>query len=439
MAITAEHLGDIHQRSTPITLPSRTGGIAVIGLGYVGLPTAIGLASAGHTISAIDVSDSRLANIRGGKVDLAEHERASLGRLIAEREIVLSKNASHIETCSAVIICVPTPVDEHLVPDLSMLQAACASVVEHARLGQTIILTSTCHVGATRDLLVRPLQDKGLAAGRDIYVAFAPERIDPGNAAHDQAIVPRVVGGASSACTAKAGLLLEDIASRVHPVSSLEAAELTKLHENTFRAVNCALANELATAATAMGVDPLEVIEAAATKPFGYMPFYPGAGVGGHCIPCDPHYLLWGLRSQHVRAPLIEEAMGAIAVRPDQVVNRGVRMLAEAGRQTSNSSVLVVGVAYKPGVEDVRESPALRIISELRREGISVSYHDPFVRAIDVDHDLALLSVPDPDPDHYDLVIVCTMHPGCDRNLLQRHPLVLDATYRTGVDHAQTP
>jgi nucleotide sugar dehydrogenase len=436
--MAAELLAEIPRGFPALRSLSTTTEVAVVGLGYVGLPTAIALASAGHAVTAIDVSQARLGRIKQGRVDLPARERECLNGFIGDRQISLSADPGTIETCAAVIICVPTPVDEHLVPDLAMLEAACSSVVENARAGQTIILTSTCHVGATRELLVRPLQVKGLTVGRDIFVAFAPERIDPGNAAHDQAVVPRVVGGASPACTAEAASLLQGIAPAVHTMSSLEAAELTKLHENTFRAVNCALANELASAATALGVDPLEVIEAASTKPFGYMPFFPGPGVGGHCIPCDPHYLLWGLKSQHVRAPLIEEAMGAIASRPDQVVERATRMLGEGDRPVSRSSALIVGVTYKPGVEDVRESPALRVIAGLRDEGVTVSYHDPLVPSLDIDDDLALLSVNEPDPKDYDLVIVCTLQPQLDKSFLELSPVVLDATYRADIQHSTT-
>jgi nucleotide sugar dehydrogenase len=438
MSTIEQRLVEMGSRSPLLRGPSRTGDIAVVGLGYVGLPTAIGLATGGHAVCGIDLSKARLGHIRDGKVDLSVHDRKTLSAHLGERQITLSSDPRVMASCSAIIICVPTPVDDHLVPDLSILEAACSSVVQNARAGQTIILTSTCHVGATRDLLVRPLQMKGLTAGRDVFVAFAPERIDPGNADHDQAVVPRVVGGASAACSAEAASLLRSIAPAVHAVSSLEAAELTKLHENTFRAVNCALANELAGAATAHGVDPLEVLEAAATKPFGYMPFYPGPGVGGHCISSDPHYLIWGLKAKHVRAPLMEEAMGAIAARPDLVVERATQLLGQGQRPVSKSRALIVGVTYKPGVRDVRESPALRVIAGLRDAGVTVSYHDPLVEALDIDADLALLSVGAPKPDDYDLVVVCTVQSGLDRSFLERSPVVLDATYKADIQHSVT-
>lgn len=259
----------------------------------------------------------------------------------------------------------PTPVDRHLVPDLGALSAACASVVEHAVPGQLLMLTSTTYVGTTRDLLVEPLTARGFVVGEDIFVAFSPERIDPGNARHTQDTTPRVVGGTGRETTDRAAAVLARTAPSVHVLPSPEAAEMTKLWENTFRAVNIALANEFAENCRTLGIDPIPVIEAAATKPYGFMPFYPGPGVGGHCIPCDPHYLLWQLRAERTASPVIEAAMTAIAGRPGMVVRRVRELLGERGLATVGARVLVVGIAYKPGVADLRESPALEIIEEL--------------------------------------------------------------------------
>jgi nucleotide sugar dehydrogenase len=240
------------------------------------------------------------------------------------------------------MVCVPTPIDEHLLPDMTLLANACATVVEHAVPGQTLVLTSTTYVGCTHDLLVKPLAERGLIAGTDIFIAFSPERIDPGNVQHAQEDVPRVVGGATKQCTERASALLAEYADHLHRVSSAEAAEMTKLYENTFRAVNIALANEFADISGDLSLDILEVIDAAATKPYGFMPFYPGPGVGGHCIPCDPHYLLWQLRKSRRSAPVIESAMSAVALRPGRVLARAREVLAERGLPMFGAKVLIV-------------------------------------------------------------------------------------------------
>ncbi|MBO0841439.1 MAG: nucleotide sugar dehydrogenase, partial [Sciscionella sp.] len=338
-----------------------------------------------------------------------------------------------------VIVCVPTPVDEHLAPDLGPLRAACASVVRHAVAGQTIVLTSTTYAGCTRDLLVQPLRERGLHVGRDVFVAFSPERINPGVVDHVPESTPRVVGGITPTCTARATAVLASTAAEVHSVSSPEAAELTKLLENTFRAVNIALANEFAVAAGALSVDIVEVIKAAATKPYGFMPFYPGAGVGGHCIPCDPHYLLWQLRGRRQASPLVEAAMTAIATRPRAVVDRAREVLADAGRPLRGSRVLVVGVAYKPGVADLRESPALEILDELARRGATIGYTDPMIDTVRTSAGV-LTSERNPRPGDWDLVIVHTVHPGHDHDWLLDCPVVLDTTYRLEhIAHRQVP
>lgn len=408
-----------------LTSAARAGGletthepVAVLGLGYVGLPTALALVDAGTAVTGIDTSPARLAAIRAGDVDLLPHELRRLQASVGLPTFALTEDPAAVAGARTVLICVPTPVDGERRPDLGPLRAACATVVEHARPGQTIVLTSTTYVGTTRDMLVEPLQARGLRPGRDVCVAFSPERVDPGNAAHEQETVPRVLGAVSPACAEAASTVLGRIATRLHRVSSPEAAELTKLQENTFRAVNIALANELDDACERFGLDPIEVTEAAATKPYGYMPFYPGPGVGGHCIPCDPHYLLAG----GIDAPLIERAMRSIAERPAHVADRAAHLL---GGSVRGRRVLVLGAAYKPGVRDVRESPALEVIGLLRERGAAVAYHDPLAPSVD-----GLRSVADPAAQEWDLVVVCTLHPGTDREWLARCPLVLDTTRR---------
>ena len=266
--------------------------LAILGLGYVGLPTGLAAAAAGLPVVGVDTSRMRLRRIRAGTVDLVERDHARLREALDTGSLRMTDNPRAIALADVVMICVPTPVHEDHSPDLRALRAACETAVRHARAGQTLILTSTSYVGTTADLLAGPLAERGLTVGEDIHVAFSPERIDPGNVTHTQEDTPRVVGGATAACTEAAAEVLGRLTRRVHRVTSMEAAELTKLYENTFRAVNIAFAYEMADAAAHYGLDPIEVTEAAATKPYGFMPFYPGAGVGGHCIPCDPHYLL---------------------------------------------------------------------------------------------------------------------------------------------------
>ncbi len=401
--------------------------IGIIGLGYVGLPTAIAFAGAGHTVIGCDVSEGRLADIKAGRADLLDLDRERLAGHLDSDTFLLTTNLSTLSAADVVVVCVPTPIDSHLMPDLTALRAACASAVAAARPGQTIVLTSTSYIGCTRELLAGPLAERGLRVGQDVFVAFSPERIDPGNMIHPHETVPRVVGGVTEACRESAASVLRRVSPSVHEVGSPEAAEAAKLLENTFRAVNIAFVNEFADACQELGLDVVEVIDAAATKPFGFMPFYPGPGVGGHCVPCDPHYLLWQLRARRASLPLTESAMSAIALRPRKVAARAREVLLESGRPLAGARVLIVGVTYKPGVQDVRESPALEVMAELDRGGARVDYFDPLVPRMD-----DRVSVADPTEQDWDLVLLHTQHPGVDYSWLESCSVLLDATYRAG-------
>ncbi|GLY74680.1 nucleotide sugar dehydrogenase [Actinoallomurus iriomotensis] len=402
--------------------------VAIIGLGYVGLPTALAFHAAGGRVLAVDVSAERLAKVRDGAVDLLESDRARLEAALNDDGFALVTDPSYASWARAVIICVPTPVTAQLVPDLRALAVACDAAVRQAVPGQVIILTSTSYVGCTEDLLAAPLAARGLRAGQDVFVAFSPERIDPGNDRYTHEVVPRVVGGTTPQCTAAAAKVLAHCTRNVHEVSSTGAAELTKLFENTFRAVNIALANEMAEVGRTLGLDIMEVIKAAATKPYGFMPFFPGPGAGGHCIPCDPHYLLWQLREKRLQTPVVTEAMAAIAGRPHRVVERVREVLSDAGLGLAGARVLVLGVTYKPDVEDVRESPALEIMTSLLAGGATVAYHDPHVPEVRVGD--RVLHSEDPAAAATDLVIVHTRHRAMDLGWLGEDRLVLDTTYR---------
>ncbi|WP_430332337.1 nucleotide sugar dehydrogenase [Rhodococcus sp. ACT016] len=404
--------------------------VAIVGLGYVGLPTSLAFHAAGCRVLGIDVSDDRLDVVRRQCADLVDADRRRLANALEDNGYETTSDTARLSEAAAVIVCVPTPVDEHLTPELGILRGACRSVVEHAVAGQALILTSTTYVGSTRDLLATELSARGLEAGTDVFVAFSPERIDPGNDRFAHEEVPRVVGGVTPACTAAATAVLHRYTKNVHGVESTDAAEMTKLVENTFRAVNIALANEFAEICRSLRLDVMDVIEAAATKPYGFMPFFPGPGVGGHCIPCDPHYLLWQLRKKRLSTPLIEQAMIGIAARPHQVAERARQTLSEHGFGIVGARVLVVGVAYKPNVEDLRESPALEIIADLVEMGADVAYHDPNFPVLPLRDGTVLADVTDPGAFHADLVIVHTAHDEVDLAWLDTASAVLDTTYR---------
>ncbi|MEU3184000.1 nucleotide sugar dehydrogenase [Streptomyces sp. NPDC006923] len=399
-------------------------------MGYVGLPTALGLHASGLRVLGIDHSAPRNAAVRSGDVDLTAADQRRLEKSLQSDDFQLTTDLSGLSGADVVVVCVPTPVDRHLMPDLTALEEACASLVRHARPGQTLILTSTSFVGTTRRMLIDPLRDKGFTVGEDIFVACSPERIDPGNTAHVQSETPRVLGGATAACVKRAKGALAAVSSAVHEVGSPEAAEMTKLYENSFRAVNIALANEFADICVELDLDPAEVSDAAATKPYGFMPFSPGPGVGGHCIPCDPHYLLWQLRESRGSAPLISQAMTAIAERPKHIVARVLDTLSRAGLGLAGRRVVVVGAAYKPGVRDIRHSPAVEIVEQLTGRGADVSYYDPLVSELPLSGGARVRRVTEPRGTDWDLALIHTVHPDQEYGWVRECPMVVDATHR---------
>lgn len=433
MTTMSRQLSRAEMATTDTTNTTDTGfdfEVAVVGLGYVGLPTALSCHAAGQRVLGVEISEERLATISDERADLLDTDRVRLAHAVTTPDFEMTTDVSRLRTAAAVIVCVPTPVDQDLLPDLEPLRSACASLVEHAVPGQVLMLTSTSYVGSTNDLVVGPLTRRGLRVGVDVFVAFSPERIDPGNDRFAHEDVARVTGGSTPECTRRAAALLARYTRNVHTVESIEVAEMTKLVENTFRAVNIALANEFAEICRTLGLDVMNVIDAAATKPYGFMPFYPGPGVGGHCIPCDPHYLLWQLRERRLSTPVIAQSMGAIAARPSLVVDRVRQLLSERGCALGAARVLVVGVAYKPDVEDLRESPALEILQALEAYGVKVAYYDPHFTAIVLPDGGELKGIDDPLSFGADLVVVHSAHTDVELDWLARVPAVLDTTYR---------
>lgn len=408
---------------------SRTqGSVAIVGLGYVGLPTALALLSRRVEVIGYDTSERRIAAIKKGDVDLIPADHKRLAEFGTSRSFGMATDSRRLRDAGTVLICVPTPVDEHHVPELTAIRGACQTVVEQARRGQTLVLTSTTYVGCTEELLVEPLTNRGFRVGQDIHVAFSPERIDPGNEQNVQETVPRVIGGYTRSCAESAADVIGQVASSVYIVDSLGVAEMSKILENTFRAVNIALVNEFANIAHALGIDITKVIQAAATKPYGFMPFRPGPGVGGHCIPCDPHYLLWQLPALNTSAPVVQAAMMANASRPHIMVDTVSDALGSVGKSIGGARICVVGVAFKPNVSDTRETPARNIIKTLIHMGADVHYYDPLVDEFVVDHRPIRRATPD--ADRYDIVVVLNAHTAHDYSWVSGHSLVVDASYK---------
>ena len=361
---------------------SRTAVLGIVGLGYVGLPLAVELAEAGYRVIGFDLSTRVVEGITAGRSHVQDIPTERLARLVKAGKISATADLGRLKEPDGIAICVPTPLGKTRDPDVSFIAAATDSVAKTIRPGQVIILQSTTYPGTTREMLLPALEARGLKVGVDFFLAFSPERVDPGNPKYNTHNTPKVVGGVTPACTRVTMALYQPAIETLVAVSSPEAAELVKLLENTFRSVNIGLVNEMAIVCDKLGVDVWEVIEAASTKPFGFMKFTPGPGVGGHCIPLDPHYLAWRMRALNYRTRFIEVASEINAQMPEFWVQKVASALNEQGKAVRGSTVLVMGVAYKRDIDDLRESPALDVIRLLDRMGAKVLYHDPFVKTI---------------------------------------------------------
>jgi len=396
-------------------IADRTARVGIIGIGYVGLPLAMVFAEAGFRVTGIDVSAERVAALNAGRSHIEDVPSAQLARLVAEGRFDATTDYAVLADLDAISICVPTPLRKTRDPDISYIVNVTEELARYLRPGQVIVLESTTYPGTTREVILPQLQERGLNVGHDYFLAFSPERVDPGRTDWTTRNTPKVIGGVTPACMAVARALYEGAIDRVVPVSSPEAAEMVKLLENTFRAVNIGLVNEVLLMCDKLGLDAWEVIEAAATKPFGFMKFTPGPGLGGHCIPIDPLYLSWKLKTLDYTARFIELASEVNTQMPRYWVQKIQDALNEAGKPLKGSRVLVLGVAYKKDVNDVRESPALDILHLLRGKGAAASYHDPHVPHIQVD-DASLSCEPDLDRalQMADCVVVVTDHSAYD-------------------------
>ena len=412
---------------------STTAEVGVIGLGYVGLTEALELARAGFQVTGFDIDPVRVQAVMTGRsylVDIADEDLSGAvktGRLTATQDLDL------LARMDAILICVPTPLSKTKSPDLSYIVSAVEAIRLRLRVGQLIVLESTTYPGTTWEVVLPALEPTGLVVGRDFFLCFSPERINPGDRQHPPATIPRIIGGVTPQCAELAAALLRRVSPQVNVVSSPQAAEMVKLLENTFRAVNIGLVNELALMCRTLGVDVWEIIDAAATKPFGFMPFYPGPGLGGHCIPIDPLYLSWKARISGFEPRFIDLANQVNVSMPRVVSSMVGDVLNDRGRSLKGSSIIVLGVSYKRDVNDARESPAIEILAELSKRGAVVTYHDPYVPELTVDgHSFRSVPLDDKVLSDADCVLIVTDHTGIDyKRVVELAKVVVDTRNAT--------
>jgi UDP-N-acetyl-D-glucosamine dehydrogenase len=425
------------ESQTEAQLETRIWDAAVVGAGYVGVPLAHTLAQAGRSVLLIDVTPELVAALNKGESHISDVPSEQLAPLVREGRIRATTDYDELRNADTILIALPTPLSKQREPDLSIVSSATQQIAARLRPGHLVVLESTTYPRTTREVILPILERSDLKVGEDFHLAFSPERVDPGNETWTTKNVPKVVGGITPACTERAAQFYGGAVDSVHRVSTPEAAELTKLLENIFRGVNIALVNELAQLCERMGIDVWEVIEAAATKPFGFMSFQPGPGLGGHCIPIDPFYLTWKAREYGFYTEFIELA-GKVNENMPYYCRSLVSQALNHGRQRSlsGSKVLVLGVAYKADIADTRESPALKLIELLRNAGAEIAYHDPFVPELD---DVGLRSV-ELDPTAHDCVVIVTAHSQIDyADLVEKAHVVVDLRNATGAEGRANP
>ncbi len=403
-------------------IEGRKARVGVIGLGYVGLPLAVEFAHKGFPTVGFEVDQTKADSINRGESYIGDVDSQAVSEMVKAERLQATTDFDHLAACDAIIICVPTPLRKTKEPDISYILAASEQIQKRLRRGQLVILESTTYPGTTDEVLLPMFEEHGLRLDEDFLLAFSPERVDPGNPQFQTHNIPKVVGGCTQDSTEAAAALYGQIVNNVHSVSSARVAEAAKLLENTFRAVNIGMANEMARLCYALGIDTWEVIRAAATKPFGFMAFYPGPGIGGHCIPLDPHYLSWKARQHGFDSRFIGLAEEVNSRMPDHVVQLVTDGLNDTEKSLKGSRILLLGVAYKKDINDVRESPALSIIDRLRAKGADVRYHDPFVSEIRFDdahtegsgEPLSSVPLTDEELRAADATVIVTDHSGVD-------------------------
>jgi UDP-N-acetyl-D-glucosamine dehydrogenase len=407
--------------------------VGVVGLGYVGLPLAVEFAGAGFHVIGFDVSAKVCGEIMSGKSHIHDVPEDAVAGHVKSGLFVATTDETQLRRCDAISIAVPTPLSKTRDPDMSYVNAATETVARNSHPGMVVVLESTTYPGTTREVLQPRLEQEGRRVGEDIFLAFSPERVDPGNPTWHTKNTPKVVGGVTAACTEVAAALYAACIDTVVPVASAEAAELVKLLENTFRAVNIGLVNEMAIVCDKLGVNVWEVIDAAATKPFGFMRFTPGPGIGGHCIPLDPHYLAWKMRTLNYKTRFIDLASEINSEMPEYVVRKIARALNDDQRSVKGSRVLILGIAYKRDIDDMRESPALDVMRLLEDRGAQVDYHDPWVPSFREDgHSKSGVPLSTEVLERADAVVIITDHSGIDYQLVADHArLVVDTRNAT--------
>ena len=405
---------------------TRTARVGIVGLGYVGLPLAVEFARAGFTVTGIDVSEQKTRMVNAGESYIGDIPTATLAPLVESGKLRATTDFSVVLELDTINICVPTPLRKTKDPDMSFIVSSCQEIARHFHAGMLVILESTTYPGTTDEVVLPMLSKTSLEVGSDFFLCFSPERVDPGNPKYQTSNIPKVVGGCTPECTEMGRLFYAQALQTVVPVSSTQVAEMVKLLENTFRMINIGLVNEIALMCDRIGINVWEVIDAAATKPFGFMPFYPGPGLGGHCIPIDPFYLSWKTKQAGIEARFIDLAGYINGQMPHFVADKVQNALNQAGKPVKGSRIHVMGVAYKRDIDDMRESPALDILMLLERRGALLSYSDPHVPVLRLDG-LTLEAAPETDAAEADCVVIVTDHTAFDyARMLERSRLIVD-------------
>jgi UDP-N-acetyl-D-glucosamine dehydrogenase len=408
-------------------IAARTARVGIVGLGYVGLPLAVEFAKAGFTVTGIDLVESKVARINSGDSYVQDIAGSDVASLVESGKLTATTDFSVISDLDTINICVPTPLRKTKDPDMSYIVSACQEIAKYFHPGMLAILESTTYPGTTEEIVLPMLSQQNLRVGEDFFLCFSPERVDPGNPKYQTRNIPKVVGGVTPACTRMGALFYSQALETVVPVTSTQVAEMVKLLENTFRMINIGMVNELAMMCDRMGINIWEVIDAAATKPFGFMPFYPGPGLGGHCIPIDPFYLSWKTRQAGIEARFIELSGYINGQMPHFVVERVQNALNDHGKAVKGSRVHVLGVAYKRDIDDVRESPALDVMHLLQRRGAHVSYSDPYVPMVRIDGKEIFATEIDHSLPASDCAVIVTDHTSVDyQSVLRDSKLLID-------------